>query len=322
MQKGGGMMQEAENQGQVADRLQVTQTTHTKRASANAAAVQCRMPVRSSRVFVLGSLCFVLLFLATISPNAVTAQAALPSSMAAAGDSLTKATGAGERYFDDYAAFSWATGSAGAVNSLALRIATANPALSGNVYNMAEFGAQVYDLRAQIATINAVQVEFVTVMVGGNDACMLTEAAMTAPDVFEQQFADAMQLLADGSPNARVLVMSIPDPIKLWEIYRNEPRARFIWSVLDICQTALARPLSDSAEDNARRERVRQRVADYNARMAAVCARYPQCRSDGGAVFAAPLAREDITTADYFHLSARGQARLADLAWSVSGLAP
>lgn len=264
----------------------------------------------------------VLLLLAVISPAAVTAQPALPSSMAAAGDSLTKATGAGERYFDDYAAFSWATGSAGAVNSLALRIATANPALGGNVYNMAEFGAQVSDLHAQIATINAVQVEFVTILVGGNDACMLTEAAMTAPDVFEQQFADAMQLLAEGSPNARVLVMSIPDPIRLWEVYRDEPRARFIWSILDICQTALERPLSNSPEDNARRERVQQRVADYNARMAAVCARYPQCRSDGGAVFAAPLTREDITTADYFHLSARGQARLADLAWSVAGFAP
>ncbi len=242
--------------------------------------------------------------------------------MAAAGDSLTRATGTGERYFADNTAFSWATGSASEVNSLALRIATANPQLGGNVYNVAEFGARMYDLRAQMTTINAVGVEYVTVLVGGNDACTLTEAAMTAPDLFEQQFAGAMQLLAEGSPGTRLLVMSIPDPLKLWAIYRDDPRARLIWGALDICPTALSRPLSNTPEDNARRERVQQRVAAYNARLAAVCAQYTQCRYDGGAVFAAPLGREDISTFDFFHLSARGQTRLADLAWSVSGLAP
>lgn len=258
--------------------------------------------------------------LAAIAP--ARAQAPLPSSMAAVGDSLTRATGSGERYFTDNTANSWATGGSPVVNSLALRIATRNPALGGDVYNVASFGARMSDLQDQVATVNAVQVEYVTVLVGGNDACALTERAMTPVETFRSQFADAMTLLAQGSPQARVLVMSVPDPTKLLPLFRQNPRAVLIWEALDICQSALERATSDLPEDVARRERVRQRVADYNRQLAEVCAQHRQCRYDGGAAFAGTLEAADVSPFDFFHLSARGQARLAELAWSASGLAP
>lgn len=250
------------------------------------------------------------------------AQSPLPRSMAAVGDSLTRGTGSGPRYFADNTAFSWSTGGDPAVNSLALRVATRSPALAGNVYNLSRYGARMSDLLAQMSTVNALKAEYVTVLVGGNDACALTEAAMTPIDTFRRQFADAMAHLEQGSPQARVLVMSIPDPTRLLAILRGDRRAVAIWDAFDICQAALARPLSDGPEDVARRERVRQRVADYNAAMAEVCARHPRCRSDGGAVFSAPLEAADISPYDYFHLSARGQARLAEAAWAAAGFGP
>lgn len=250
------------------------------------------------------------------------AQAPLPRSLAAAGDSLTRGTGSGPRYFADNTAYSWATGGDPGVNSLALRIATRNPALSGNVYNVSRYGARMSDLFAQMATINAIKVEYVTILVGGNDACALTEAAMTPVETFRRQFADSMAHLDKGSPQARALVMSIPDPTKLIPLLRNERRAVAVWDAFDICQSALARPQSDGPEDVARRERVRQRVADYNAALAEVCARYPQCRYDGGALFSGSLEPADISPFDYFHLSARGQARLAETAWAAAGFGP
>jgi lysophospholipase L1-like esterase len=208
------------------------------------------------------------------------------------------------------------------VNSLALRIATRNPALGGHVYNLGRFGARMGDLYGQMLTVNALQPEYVTVLIGGNDACAPSEAAMTAADSFGRQFADAMALLAQGSPRSRVLVMSIPDPTRLLELFRGSRSARVVWDLFDVCQSALARPASALPDDVARRERVRQRVADYNAQLAAVCAQYQQCRYDGGAVFNATLEAADISTADYFHLSVRGQARLAETAWAASGMAP
>jgi lysophospholipase L1-like esterase len=250
------------------------------------------------------------------------AQAPLPRSMAATGDSLTRGTGSGPRYFADNTAYSWSTGGDPSVNSLALRIATRNPALAGNVYNLSRYGARVSDLFGQMSTVNALKVEYVTVLVGGNDACALTEAAMTPVDTFRKQFADAMVHLDQGSPQARVLVMSIPDPTRLLPILRGDRRALAVWDAFDICQSALARPLSDAPEDTARRDRVRQRVADYNGAMAEVCARYPRCRYDGGALFDGTLEAADISPYDYFHLSARGQARLAEAAWAAAGFGP
>jgi lysophospholipase L1-like esterase len=264
----------------------------------------------------------VLVMLLAIEVAPVRAQPPLPRSLAAAGDSLTRGTGSGPRYFADNTAYSWATGGEPAVNSLALRIATRGPALAGNVFNVSRYGARMSDLFAQMTTINAVKAEYVTVLVGGNDACALTEAAMTPVEMFRKQFADAMAHLSEGSPQARVLVMSIPDPTKLVPLLRGERRAVAVWDAFDVCQSALARPQSEAPEDVARRERVRQRVAAYNAALAEVCARYPQCRTDGGALFSDSLAAADISPFDYFHLSARGQARLAETAWAAAGFGP
>ncbi len=270
----------------------------------------------------LCALCLCGTLFVALAPAPARAQAPLPGSLAAAGDSLTRGSGSGPRYFADNTAYSWATGGDPSVNSLALRIATRNPALAGNVFNVSRYGARMSDLFAQMTTINAIKAEYVTVLVGGNDACALTEAAMTPVDSFRKQFADAMTHLAQGSPQTRVLVMSIPDPTRLLPILRNDRRAVAVWDAFDICQSALARPLSDAREDVERRERVRRRVEEYNAALAQVCAGYATCRYDGGAVFNGKLEAADVSPFDYFHLSARGQARLAEAAWAAAGFGP
>lgn len=58
----------------------------------------------------------------------------------------------------------------------------------------------------------------------------------------------------------------------------------------------LANAGSNSTADNARRERVRQRVIEYNAVLREVCAAYVHCRSDGGVVFDTAFVRSDVTT--------------------------
>src|SRR3954468_10468260 len=62
------------------------------------------------------------------------AQAALPSSMAALGDSLTRGCGAGGAA-GDVPAESWTTGTDPAVNSHYSRLLAQNPAISGNGNN-------------------------------------------------------------------------------------------------------------------------------------------------------------------------------------------
>ena len=84
-----------------------------------------------------------------------------------------------------------------------------------------------------------------------------------------------------------------------------------------ICQSLLARPNSMEQEDVDRRARVRQRNIDFNQQLQEVCATFTTCRYDGGAVFSTPFSTSDVSTRDYFHPSAAGQAKLASVSWAA-----
>jgi lysophospholipase L1-like esterase len=159
-----------------------------------------------------------------------------------------------------------------------------------------------------------------TVLVGANDACTLREEEMTPVADFGAQFAATLAALRTNAPTTRVYVLSIPDVYQLWEQLRDNPQAVLVWNSFDICQSMLQRPRSMAPADQARRERVRQRIVDYNAQLAAVCVTDAHCHYDGDAVFTSALQRSDISSFDYFHLSLTGQARLAATAWQAANL--
>jgi hypothetical protein len=138
---------------------------------------------------------------------------------------------------------------------------------------------------------------------------------MTSAAAFEQQFRTAMTTLATGLPDAHVLVVSIPDLKRLWAVGKGNAAARSMWSLGRICQSLLARPTSTAAADEARRDRVRARVAAFNNALARVCGTFPRCRFDGNAVFGYQFTLAQVSPWDYFHPNRTGQgviARLSD----------
>jgi phospholipase/lecithinase/hemolysin len=115
-----------------------------------------------------------------------------------------------------------------------------------------------------------------------------------------------------------VFVMSIPDIKRLWDVGRTNFWARTFWSVGDICQSMLDNPTSFAAADVARRDRVRQRVVDFNAQLAAACAAYgPNCRFDGNVVFNFPFTLDQVSGWDYFHPNTTGQRMLAQVTYQA-----
>jgi lysophospholipase L1-like esterase len=246
-----------------------------------------------------------------------TADAVPPSSMAATGDSITRAFNTGGFPFIDAPSNSWSTGSSATVNSHYRRLLALNPAIAGRAYNDAVSGADMADLNGQAQRAVSQGVEYVTVLMGANDVCASSEAAMTPIATFRTQFETAMTTLTTGLPGARIYVLSIPDVYRLWEVYRTSVTAWLVWSSARICQSLLANPWSYSSADVARRARVRQRNVDYNTQLAEVCAAYVTCRFDGNAVFNTAFVRSDVTTRDYFHPSLAGQAKLAAGSWAA-----
>jgi lysophospholipase L1-like esterase len=238
---------------------------------------------------------------------------ARPRTMAALGDSITRGYAACGRGGDCVDA-SWATGTVEDVASHRQRLGADRTGED----NLAVSGARVGGLATQARAAVRARPDYVTVLIGANDACASDEAAMTSVEEFTDAFDEAVDVLLRGLPDARVLVVSVPDLLRLWQVGKDRPDVVQVWQSTGVCRSMLADPTDTSAEAQARRDRVRGRVQAYNAVMATACARYaPRCRHDGNAVFDYRFHLDDVSTVDYWHPSERGQATLAKIAWEA-----
>ena len=239
-----------------------------------------------------------------------------PDSMAAVGDSITQAASSAGSLGTDAPQNSWSTGTSSAVNSHYLRLVAAGAPIAGQNHNRSVSGAKMGGLTAQMQTVVPLQPDYLTVLMGGNDLCTDTVAQMTSVTDFRNQFSAAMATLTAGSPTTNVYVASLPNVYQLWNLFKGNAWARFIWGVAGICQSLLANPTSTQAADVQRRETVRQRNIDFNAALASVCAQFARCRFDGNAAFNTVFTTSDVS-GDYFHPSVAGQAKLSAVSWAA-----
>jgi lysophospholipase L1-like esterase len=256
-------------------------------------------------------------FVIGLVPVAAAATPPLPGSIAAVGDSITQAASTGGSLGADYPQNSWSTGTNSTVNSHYLRLLALNSPISGQNYNRSVSGAKMADLNGQMQTVGGLQPDYLTVLIGGNDLCTDTVGTMTSVSAFRSQFETAMATLSAASPNTNVFVSSIPNVYHLWELFKGNWWARFIWSVGNICQSLLANPTSTTQADVDRRAAVAQRNVDFNTQLAEVCAATVHCQWDGNAVYNTVFTTSDAS-GDYFHPSISGQAKLAAVSWAAS----
>jgi lysophospholipase L1-like esterase len=236
----------------------------------------------------------------------------------AMGDSISRAFDACS-FLAECPAESWTTGSDPRVDSHYFRLLARNPAMAGRVYNAAKVGASSWDLPVQAAAIARSRPGYVTVAIGSNDACAPIEAAMTPRAVFRANIDTALAIVYRARPDTRVLVTSIPNLYRLWQVGHGNAVARWVWSA-GFCRTMLDNPASLSGTDESRRQRVLAQVVAYNVQLAQACAAHPGCRYDGGAVFNDPFQLTDLSPFDYFHPNIAGQRKIAALTWAKSGL--
>jgi len=240
-----------------------------------------------------------------------------PSSMASMGDSISRGFNACGWYVD-CPSRSFSTGSTTSVNSHYLRIRAKNAAIDGKNFNDARSGAKAADMPGQADTAVSQGVGYVTILIGANDACTSSESTMTSATAFRASIDSALGKLKAGLPNARVLLVSVPDLKRLWEVGKGNAGALTAWSLFGICQSMLANATSTASADAQRRDRVRQRVVDFNAQLATACAAYgTNCAFDNNAVFNYPFALSQVSTWDYFHPNATGQQALASVTYAA-----
>jgi lysophospholipase L1-like esterase len=250
-----------------------------------------------------------------------------PRVMAALGDSITRGfntsgPGCPTGPSLDCPQNSWATGTNPTVDSVRERLDAISPQPL-TAYNDAVSGARAVNLLGQAETAAAQDPEFVLIEIGANDACATTP---TATATFREQVRSALQVLVSGNKQVYIQLMSIPDINNLRSIFTEppDPNALGRWAAFNVCQGLLANPLSTAPADEARREAFRAQVIAYNEALEEVCAEFKRCIWDDYAVFDAEFTAEDVATvantptADYFHPSVAGQAKLAEAAWSTT----
>lgn len=238
----------------------------------------------------------------------------IPNSMASTGDSITRGFNACGFYVD-CTSRSWSTGDYSTVNSHYLRILSKNSLIQGKNYNDAKTGAKMTDLNGQVTTAVSQGVDYVTILMGANDACTSSESTMTDVTTFRSQLDSALNTLSSGLPNARIFVVSIPDIYQLWNVGHTSSAAVAAWNGYKICQSMLANPTSTAQADVDRRARVRQRVIDYNTQLQQACSLHAHCLFDGDAVFNYAFKLSQISQWDYFHPNTTGQGVLADVTY-------
>ncbi|MCP2328198.1 lysophospholipase L1-like esterase [Hamadaea flava] len=240
-----------------------------------------------------------------------------PNSIASMGDSITRGFNACGWYVD-CPARSWSTGNYSSVNSQYSRILAKNSAISGKNYNDAKSGAKVADMYGQAGTAVGQGVQYVTILIGANDACTGSESSMTSVAAFRTSIDSALNRIKAGLPAAKVAVISIPNVWQLWNVGHVSGSAVSTWNLFGICQSLLANPTSTAQADVDRRARVRQRVVDFNAQLADACAAYgTNCDFDDNAVFNYPFQLSQVSGWDYFHPNTAGQAVLASVTYAA-----
>ncbi|WP_181802608.1 SGNH/GDSL hydrolase family protein [Streptomyces shenzhenensis] len=235
-----------------------------------------------------------------------------PASIAAVGDSITRGFDACT-VLSDCPEVSWATGTSDQVDSLAVRL-LGRARAADHSWNYAETGARMADLPAQMADAVVRRPQLVTVMVGANDACRTSVRAMTSVADFRAEFEDALGTLRRSLPKTQVYVASVPNLKRLWSEGRTNPLGKQVWK-LGICPSMLADADDLTGAATVRRDKVQQRVEEYNKVLEEVCAKDRRCRFDGGAVYAYRFGTGQLSRWDWFHPSTDGQSKLAAIAY-------
>jgi lysophospholipase L1-like esterase len=238
-----------------------------------------------------------------------------PSSMAALGDSITAGFGSCGTYVA-CGRNSWSTGTADTVDSHYRRIRAKTSKIEDHARNFARPGADAGDLAGQASQAVQTKAQYITLLIGANDACADRTADMTSVATFRKQVDAGLARLKKGLPKSRILVASIPDLYRLWQLGHEDTQAVRVWNRLGICKSMLADPTSEADADNARRRAVRDRISDYDAELQDACHDYgDRCRWDGGAVHEVRYSLDLVNHVDYFHPNVKGQHELADVTW-------
>ena len=206
---------------------------------------------------------------------------------------------------------SWATGTNPAVDSVYLRILAKNPRIEGHNLNLAQGGATVVQLQtqAQLAVQSTPLPDLVLIQIMDND--MVCPARGSAYRSFHAGLQGALQTIVRGDPHATIFVVSQFGSLRSYA---------YAWTVsqrLTMTGTGPCDFIDPAGKVVPAKLAVLNTVIHgYQAQLRLTCEQFNRCHYDGDA-FNSVAVRPEYYAFDLGHLSIKGHAKAAAVAWAA-----
>jgi len=208
---------------------------------------------------------------------------------------------------------SWATGTNPKVDSVYERIVALNPAARDHVSNFAIDGSGVdslVDQERQAAAVTPAPDLVIIQSIDNDIQCDGTDQQNYAP--YRRKLTGVMDSLTQDLPNADVFFVS------QWADVQEYDRVARQIDPTHLTGTGPCDPIdAETGRLDPKREAYLQHLVDhYFGIVTAVCAQYPTCRTDEGAMQTMRLQKRDLSH-DLNHLSVAGHHKMAALAFQA-----
>lgn len=223
------------------------------------------------------------------------------------GDSVTTATNA--RSWGDMKDSNWSTGTShrGGLESHFHKL---EKSLSKNIIpiNVAESGSTSRNIAEQVSELIKNDPDYVTLLIGGNDACSWAENHTNQLSQFEHTIDQAVQKLIEKNNDIKILMVPVPDMYHLWQLGQDD--CGWIWDLFGVCSNLLSSGNSD--ED---RRHFKDRLDDLNKGLKSVSERHPLNTYFDESLSEYKFKKEDVSRKDCFHPSLEGQNKISEMTW-------
>ena len=179
-------------------------------------------------------------------------------------------------------------------------------------YNFAVAGATSYDIASQVGKLLPHQPDYVTILIGANDACLWKKDNDTQLHEFTENITNAVERLIAHNPQVKLLLVPIPNMYHLWKTVHQKGSCQMRWNLFNICSNLL-----DSDRTEQERLAFQDRITTANDRLEDIANKHLQHIRFNRSLADHTFEWEHVSPRDCFHPSLSGQNIISQLTWEA-----
>lgn len=180
-------------------------------------------------------------------------------------------------------------------------------------FNMAIPGvtSRMLDFETKRLLKKAKAPDYVTILIGANDACHWKDNSKKNQDKYKANVASSVAKLTLANPKVKILLVPVPNMNRLWELGKDNKKCLAVWRGLNMCDPLFGRNVTDEE-----REHFSDRIKGINSSLKEISEKYPTNVAYYDFLTEIEFDEEYISKIDCFHPSPYGQKMIADVTFN------